>query len=444
MRIFTMAALLALLPACAHAQSQAPSPANCAPLTLVNTIPMLRGLDGDEDFVPILFDGGWKYFLFDTGGDLTSITQVAADGMKLQLHNSFIAMQGVTSGAPAKLARVDRFVLGHLKSGQTYFQLSPNGLDADADGIFALDYLLNYDAEVDFGTDTLNFFSPDHCPGRVVYWHPSALAVLPMKVDGSFHIIVPVTIDGEKFDALIDSGATSTFLRADIAERRFHLTLGDADTPKMGVVNHDASFPFYQHIFKSLTFGDVAVGNPRVSIDPTGPDVVIGMNVLSKLHLYMAFKEKTLFISAASAGGKPTPFPPAYFTANIARWTGVAANDAQNPAAWSNRCFWRAAAKTELDGALTDCEHSLKLKADWAPGFFGKGLALYQQGKFQDAAAALDAAVAADTKNANYLFMRGLTKTALGDTPGGGVDMDLAKTLSPTIPAAFRKLGLAN
>ena len=36
------------------------------------------------------------------------------------------------------------------------------------------------------------------------------------------------------------------------------------------------------------------------------PELIIGMNVLRKLHVYMAFGERRLYVSPASAGA-PTP-----------------------------------------------------------------------------------------------------------------------------------------
>ena len=37
------------------------------------------------------------------------------------------------------------------------------------------------------------------------------------------------------------------------------------------------------------------------------PELIIGMNVLRKLHVYMAFGERRLYVSPASAGGAPPP-----------------------------------------------------------------------------------------------------------------------------------------
>jgi hypothetical protein len=66
-----------------------------------------------------------------------------------------------------------------------------------------------------------------------------------------------------------------------------------------------------QHRFHSLSFGGVKVVNPLFVLKPTAlgahrvgapnsPDITIGMNVLRRLHLYFAFGERMLYVSAAS------------------------------------------------------------------------------------------------------------------------------------------------
>ena len=81
----------------------------------------------------------------------------------------------------------------------------------------------------------------------------------------------------------------------------------------------------FAHAFHSLSFGGVTVNNPRLMVRPdrtgaydhdngtlTGsrlyhlddnvePDISIGMDILSKLHLYFAFPERKLYVTPATA-----------------------------------------------------------------------------------------------------------------------------------------------
>ena len=111
--------------------------------------------------------------------------------------------------------------------------------------------------------------------------------------------------------------------------------MGASDTPEAGYLNGDTSLKTYKHLFKTLAFGGVTVDNPELDLIPNAmgrdadraqlvgdrtktekdlldvPDVTIGMDVLRKLHIYMALKEEKLYITEASAAALPAPVSPA-------------------------------------------------------------------------------------------------------------------------------------
>jgi hypothetical protein len=221
--------------------------------------------------------------------------------------------------------------LGRMRGKDVSMPINP-GLQGQAfDGIVALEVLRTSDIDVDFGTDTMNMFSTDHCDGAVVYWKAPAVAIVPIVWHG-FHMSVPVTLDGRVMRADIDTGASGTDLYGDTAKGFYNLTIGDADTPEIGKLNGDADLKVYGHVFKSLSFGSITVNNPHIDINPREmgrdlskvglggsrvrtekdlidqPDLIIGMNVLRKLHLYIAMKEDKMYISDAS--GLPAPAGP--------------------------------------------------------------------------------------------------------------------------------------
>ncbi len=180
-------------------------------------------------------------------------------------------------------------------------------------GILAADYMGKFDIELDFAGGKMNYFSPDHCPGKVVYWPTAAIAVVPMRFLVS-HMIVNVDLDGHSFKAIIDTGATDTTLSMAEAKRVFDVTSDDRNQA-------------FEHIFKKLSFEGLEVANPHVIVipdkvgsndpnngfitgtrtrrvddrDASDPAMLIGMNILSKLHLYIAFAENKIYITPASA-----------------------------------------------------------------------------------------------------------------------------------------------
>lgn len=198
----------------------------------------------------------------------------------------------------------------------------------DAAGTLGLDVLSNFDMELDLKAGKLNLFSQDHCPGQVVYWG-APYAVLPFKVDkvGAFYF--DMTLDGKPIsvsfateDAEGDMGMSDAHDVFGIAPNDPALTAAGQDERRGGAL--------YSYPFKTLSLSGIAVANPHILLYPQAPSdqcergalkfehgqmtrcygasqVTLGRSVLRKLHLYFAFKEKKLYVTAAD----PEPAKPA-------------------------------------------------------------------------------------------------------------------------------------
>jgi predicted aspartyl protease len=282
-RVLTAVILLAsLTPGAAHAEDK------CAPLAMVDTIQMARSPDRNGDLVPVTLNGAVKNFLLDTGGLVSQIQKSAADDLKLPIRRGDIRLIDVMGSKPDAQVSIRQFGLGGMRAKDVFFPIStvvePPGT---LDGFLALDLTFHRDFDVDFGSDVLNFFSQDHCPGAGAYWTTPAVAVVPFTLKNN-HIFVQVTLDGHAFQAIIDTGSASTFMGSGAAERIFGLTLGDANTPESGSM-----------VFQTAA-GSVAVNNPFVIIAQDkirDADLLIGMDVLRELHIYFAFAENKMYIS---------------------------------------------------------------------------------------------------------------------------------------------------
>ena len=86
---------------------------------------------------------------------------------------------------------------------ETTFICSPTHPDAD----YRL-RIFTPAREMDFAGQKMNYFLPDHCFGKVVYWPHGDVAQISINLADQAWIKVPVTIDGKSFLAIIDTGAT--------------------------------------------------------------------------------------------------------------------------------------------------------------------------------------------------------------------------------------------
>ena len=310
------AAALLLVPARAE---------DCGKLISYGSIPLTQ-IDGhSSEYVPVEIAGGPKLMLLDTGAYFTLMNSATVNELHLTPAPSTLRLYDVT-GAKAAGFVTALFRIGNLRSGNIQFMLSPSSIDDFGDprvaGVLGADILTNFDLSIDFGAHRIDLISPNHCEGQAVYWPERPIAVIPFKLQDRSAIILPVTLDGHEVKAQLDTGASTSTLEKGKAERSFDLVLGSADTPVASDLNGAKGLTTWKHRFKSLSLAGIEVANPEIRIIPdkmserlndwsTGtmldrkansvetPPMLLGMNVLEHLHIYIAYREKKLYITPA-------------------------------------------------------------------------------------------------------------------------------------------------
>ena len=303
----------------------------CPPLRLVNQIPMVSTDGGTRMLVPVTINGVQKFMVFDTGASASSVTRATAQELGLSISHVLpgAALYDVNGNVSHESTTVADFKFGQQEMRNVPFRIWPNPelgkIDPRLAGVLSLDLLLQYDLDVDFANGILRLFSPDHCPGNVLYWKAPAVAVETFEMRGG-HINIAATLDGQKLNAVIDSGSVDSILRADVARALFGLTSGSPGVTQSAALTVNPEYPVYQHQFAKLELGGVAVKNPVIAIWPNivgrDPDtsyqstanralprnirarvsrLIVGMDILKKLHTYFAFREQRLYVSEASA-----------------------------------------------------------------------------------------------------------------------------------------------
>src|SRR5262249_50064282 len=138
-----------------------------------------------------------------------------------------------------RAVRVKTFDLGNQRGENMTFHIAPFlKLPGDAAGVLSADLFLQYDIDLDFGANRLNYFSQDHCEGRVAYWPERPIAILPGDFRNGY-LIVQVTLDGKNFQAILDTGAPLTTAGVSEVISDFHLTPGSPEMPEYTPVIKD-------------------------------------------------------------------------------------------------------------------------------------------------------------------------------------------------------------
>jgi hypothetical protein len=241
--------------------------------------------------------------------------------MGLTIVPSRFEMYDMYGNRSAGQVRVDVGVGPLTDKGEDMIVTGFTGID----GIFAADFMQNYDIDIDFAGKKLNYFLTNHCDGRVVYWPAGIVSVVPFhgwNTHGDSHMEVTVKLDGHEMTALVDTGASSSTLDAGTAHQLFDLspdTPGAVEDGTMGARNQKV----FRWTFKTLQLGGLTIYDPKMRVlpdlmgkgdsstiaadshirritDGMQPTMLIGMDVLRRLHMYIAFKEGKLYLTAGS------------------------------------------------------------------------------------------------------------------------------------------------
>lgn len=317
-RLLSALPLACLFAGAAQAQ-QAAGEVCTKKLTMVNEIQMESKGPGPSS-VPVEINGVKHNLTFATAGTATQITEETAKALGLSITGgSEVALFDREGKASGNQVTVDKFTMGTLEGTNMKIPVSPSGGRGGGGGgagLFSLNNMLPYDVDVDFGTDKLRFFSQDHCPGGVLYWQASAVGVAPITIDNG-RVTIPVELNGKTVTGVVDTAAMTTSIKVAVAEKLLGLTMGSPEVPVTTPNN-------YTHTLATFRLGTFGLRNYRIAIEPNTtisggnavamaqirsaaaqqalekPEIRIGMDLLRRLHLYMAFGEKKLYITPAS------------------------------------------------------------------------------------------------------------------------------------------------
>ena len=274
-----------------------------------------------------------RSMLVDTAGAISAVTKKVVDELKLKTIENGWGIQLADGGFTNTLARLPSITIGRLQQTNAHYYVLPT--EREFDGLLGSEFLKQYDVDLDFGAGRFNIFLHDHCAGQVVYWPAPAVAVVPFQLDSDDDIRLRVELDGKPINAMLDTGASSTFLTLNDARRHFGVDVNGPDVEKAGELMGSGATT-YSRRFKTLAFEGVVVANPMIVMVPdlmnspgssyepesayltsrrrTGlPPLILGMSTLSQMHLYIAYKERKLYITAvnppATVPAAPSPAP---------------------------------------------------------------------------------------------------------------------------------------
>jgi predicted aspartyl protease len=323
------------------------------PLALANSIQM-ESTDGGPSLVPVKINGTDHKLTLATAATSTTISEDTIKALNLDPKRAAQVMVDDAGNEYRDEVTLADFNLGRMHGANVKWPVGGGrggrggrgsrgggggfGGGSGGDGQLGQNYLRVYDLDVDFGSDKLQFFAQDHCPGGVMYWKaPGAVGVLPITIENG-RIYVPMMLDGKAIRGVIDTAARNTTVYAAVAQRLLGVELGGAkapaDNPSRGFGGQS-----YTWTVGSLSFNALALKDQPIMVQPdvanaganqgfsavnrklgieselASANVRLGMDVLRKLHLYFAWGENKLYVTGttntlpATAAAAPAKAP---------------------------------------------------------------------------------------------------------------------------------------
>jgi hypothetical protein len=277
--------------------------------------------------VPVTIEGTRALMLLNTDTLASTLSEAAVGRLAIQTHSSSMTAKTPTGeNYIPKIATAKQFSIGSAQFKNTHFLVPLTSFmsiiaerdysDTQVIGIIAMDVLASVDVELDIASRKMSLYSQDHCPNNVVYWsnvHDSVPIHLGPR--GGFYF--PMDLDGKKIEATLSTWQATTTLSTDVTKKLYnfdsHSPDVESETDTTGktiaryramqldavgfkVVNAHITLidPRTGHCHLGTRFGAAAYDNCEAS-----PPLRLGLNVLTKLHIYIAPKEKVLYLTLA-------------------------------------------------------------------------------------------------------------------------------------------------
>jgi hypothetical protein len=281
-----------------------------------------------ELLVKTQVEGRDAWMRVQTASPFTTVSAHLADTLKL---TRFVTNSGMVDVANRQLnhaVKLHDLQLGavHINATDGRILVSDEqGVDTYADGTLGADILMNYDVELDLKHGKIYLYQQDHCTGQVVYWTQDFMS-LPFDLDNSRHIVFDAVLDGHSLRTLLDTGSANSSLSTQKARQVFDLDPAAAGVKADGQFSTTtgASLPFFRHRFAKLSVAGIDFQNTELLLIPdmlslqdrnrlvsgtiVAPSeinqetpLILGLHHLMKLRVFIAYRERDLYISAADA-----------------------------------------------------------------------------------------------------------------------------------------------
>jgi tetratricopeptide (TPR) repeat protein len=386
------------------------------PVTMAFLRPMLHASINGTD-VKLLADSGAFFGTLSPGtaAELKLPLQPAPFGMMLKGYGG---LNGLS------VTRVKAFTLDTIPLKNIEFVVGGSELGPGISGVLGRNVLSIDDAEYDLANGVVRLMRPTGCGSRAMaYWSGgkpfSAIPMVPSE-DRKPAAVIRVEVDGVKFNAVLGSGASTSFITLAGATRAGMPTSGPlvSDPSQSGGFGRRILRSFVSPV-TAIKIGDEEIRTTKLRVVDTPPlegDVVLGADFFLSHRIFIANSQKTV-----------------YFTYNGGPVFNLVAKPIDAPAADAPA----TAVASKADAAKPEETKPDVGEPTDAAGFSRRGGAFASRRDFPRAMADLDRAVAMAPDNADYVYQRATVRLANSQVFLAMADIEQTLKLRPGDPDAL-------
>ena len=397
--------------------------------------------------------------VIDTGAFTSLLTKAAAERLGLATHSSGETVYGVGGGASRMLlARIDELQIGDFSAKGFRVRVAGERPFRGMDFILGQDFLQSVDVEFDYAHGAVRLYQPLDCKDRALsYWDPDAQR-LPLS--GSREDIIPVTVNGRKADALIDSGGGDSMVQLAFAQS-LGITPSSPGVAPAACAFGLGSGMVHQWVagFESIALGEETIRNPHLHFGElnsdwgyyrsSGPDLMLGGDFLKAHHVLISHSQGKVYITYS--GGQVFPATAALECDDervrgkspkeaLAVYDEILAKEPSDARTLLFRSNLRYSQK-DLQGALSDLDAALQVDAANPVAHVLRSRVRVALKDYDGALADSDAAMANGMRNSGMYVYRAGLRRAKGDRAGMLAEFDEALKLDPHDTGALRTRG---
>ncbi len=280
-------------------------------LSLATVLPLTMEPNSGIYSTEAKIDGRPITLYVDTGDPVTRLPRSAVpDTSRLFARGEAVGVEG--KGVSQERGTVSGFQLGRLHADIIADVYSGGKI---AHGLLGMSTIGQYDIDFDIPDRELRLFTASgECSHPTVLLHGNLFPVAEVTAGSesmAMRVLIPVTVGGKTFTAVVDTGSAVSSIGLDAAH-----AIGVSDTMLardrhvgMMMVGGRTAVPVHQ--FSQMDIGDLVFQNPRLLVTKLvgtrDAQVLLGEDFLRNAHLWISHSSNTVVFQVPAAPSPPLP-----------------------------------------------------------------------------------------------------------------------------------------